>query len=221
MTIRRIALEPRRYWTEAEHAQFAAQYPHMKTRLIAAMLERPEKAIYARAKEYGLCKSPEFFASPASGRTTGRQGIGTRFEKGLTPWNKGTHYVAGGRSAETRFRKGMMPHTWKPVGSLRINSEGYLDIKVDNKGKGPRAWAAVHRLNWIGVHGPIPKGYLLRFRDGNPRNPLVENLELVDRATHLARNWHDRYPKAVKQLTQLQGAITRQINKRTRNEQRD
>jgi hypothetical protein len=32
---------------------------------------------------------------------------------------------------ETQFTKGQMPHNWKPVGSVRMNSEGYRDIKVN------------------------------------------------------------------------------------------
>jgi hypothetical protein len=222
MTKRRVHAEPREYWRPAEVATLRAQYPHMKTAVIAALLGRRIASVYQQAGRLGLKKSPAFFASPVAGRTTGRQGVGTRFVKGQRSWNKGLHYVAGGRSAETRFRKGerrgAANNNWKPVGSFRLNSEGYLDIKVNDKGKGPKAWAAVHRLNWIGAHGPIPPGHLLRFRDGNPRNPLVENLELVTRAEHLKRNWHDKVPLPIKQLVQLRGAITRQINKRTRRE---
>lgn len=219
MTKRRIAADPRRYWHPAEHAMFVTQYPHMQTKAIAAMLERPIKAIYARAKAHGLCKSAGYLASPLSGRTNGRQGTGTRFVKGMVPMNKGVKRARGwapGRMAEGQFKKGNKSHTWKPVGTMRVNSEGYRDIKVDDKGKGPKAWIALHRLNWIGVHGPIPKGMVLRFIDRDHMNPLVENLVLVTREENLRLNWHDRYPKAIKQITQLRGAIQRQINKRTR-----
>lgn len=186
----------------------------MKTAVIAIMLDRTVSTVYQRAQLMGLTKTPEFYASPASGRTCGRQGIGTRFVKGQASWNAGTHWNAGGRSVETQFRKGQMPHNWKPVGSTRINSEGYRDIKIDNKAKGARAWAAIHRLNWIAAHGPIPKGYMLRFRDGNCLNAMAENLQLVTRRDHIRLNWHERYPKSIRQLVQLRGAITRQINRR-------
>jgi hypothetical protein len=216
VTKRRVHAEPRRYWTDPERAMLAVQYPHMKTEVIARMLDRTTTTVYQQAQRMGLRKSSEFFATPASGRTNGRQGAGTRFVKGQTSWNKGRSYMPSGRVAEGWFPKGHMPHNWKPVGSTRINSEGYLDIKTDNTAKGPRAWTAVHRLNWIAAHGPIPKGKFIRFKDGNPRNPMVENLELVDRRDHLRLNWHERYPKQIRQLVQLRGAITRQINKRTR-----
>src|SRR5688572_12083430 len=89
MTKRRVHAEPRRYWTPAEESMVRTQYPHMKTAIIAAMLERTTSTVYQRAQKLGLGKSEEFFAAPASGRTCGRQGIGTRFVKGQAPANKG------------------------------------------------------------------------------------------------------------------------------------
>lgn len=171
-------------------------------------------AIYQRARNLGLAKSAAYLKSPAAHRLDGVKGMGTRFEKGQTPWNKGQHYVAGGRSAQTRFKPGQMPHNWKPVGTVRINSEGYRDIKITDLRRGALDWRGIHRLNWIAVHGPIPKTHFLRFRDGDRLNSLVENLELVTRAEHLRRNYHDRYPLELKRMVQLRGALQRQINKR-------
>lgn len=224
MTKRRVRTEPVERWKPAEEAIVRTCYPHMKTRTVAALLLTSEKRVYAKAKAMGLAKTPEYLATPSAARTNGRQGIYTRFGKGHVPQNKGVRGRRGwapGRMAEGQFRKGQMPHNWKPVGSTRINSEGYLDIKVDNKAKGAKAWTAVHRLNWIAAHGPIAKGWFIRFKDGNQRNPLIGNLELVDRATHLYRNYHGRYPLEVRQLVQLRGALQRQINKRTGNGKQD
>src|SRR5690242_9457890 len=104
----------------------------MPTRVVALMLGRSQSSTYQRAYNLGLAKSEEFFASPASGRTNGRQGAGSRFPKGHVPANKGLRRPgwAPGRMRETQFTKGQMPHNWRPVGSLRVNSEGYLDIKI-------------------------------------------------------------------------------------------
>jgi hypothetical protein len=77
--------------------------------------------------------------------------------------------------------------------------EGYRDIKITDLGRGALDWRGIHRLNWIAVHGAIPKTHFLRFRDGDRLNTLVENLELVTRAEHLRRNYHDRYPLEIKQ----------------------
>ena len=218
MTKRRLRSEPIPRWTPAEIAQFTAQYPHMKTRLIAVMLGTDEKRCYNLAKRLGLEKSPEYLASPAACRLRRGDAVGAafRFVKGQIPPNKGLRRPGWGpgRMKETQFRKGQKPHTWRPVGSVRLNGEGYREIKVDDTAKGPRAWVPFHRLNWIAAHGPIPKGMVLRFIDGNKLNTVAENLILITRRDHIRLNVHERYPKELRQITQLRGAITRQINKR-------
>ncbi len=75
----------------------------------------------------------------------------------------------------------------------------------------------MHIINWEAVNGPLPKGHALVFKDGNKQNTAVENLELLSRAELMRRNsYHTNYPKEVAQLVQLRGAITRQINKRSK-----
>src|SRR5687767_14225710 len=41
-----------------------------------------------------------------------------RFKADQTPWNKGTNYNAGGRSVETRFKKGMKQPKCRQVGEV-------------------------------------------------------------------------------------------------------
>ena len=217
MTKRRIHALPRQRWTKAEDRLLRTKYPHMPTADLVALLPgRTLTTVYQRAQRFGLHKTAAYLASPAAHRLDGVKGMGTRFQKGQVPPNKGLRRPGWGpgRMKVTQFKPDQMPHNWRPVGSTRINSEGYRDIKITDLRRGALDWRAIHRLNWIAVHGPIPKDRFLRFKDGDRLNPLVENLELVDRAEHLRRNWHDRYPKAIKQITQLRGALQRQINKR-------
>lgn len=222
MTKRRIATEPRRRWQPAELAQLAAQYPHMKTAVIALMLDRTRSTVYQTAQRLGLTKSPEFYASPASGRTCGRQGIGYRFGKGHVPANKGLRRPGWGpgRMKETQFRKGerrgVAVRLYKPIGTERVSKDGYLERKVNDGMPLQARWRAVHRIVWEAVNGRVPKGHAVVFRNTDKRDFRLENLELVTRRELLARNWHRRYPKPIRQLVQLRGAITRQINKRTR-----
>lgn len=213
MTKRRVHLHPRRYWTRQENALLRRRYPHEPTAdLVSALPGRTLTTIYQRAWMLRLSKTAKYLASPAAHRTDGRKGMGTRFQKGQQSWNKGkSGYMGANR---TSFPRGHMPHNWKPVGTTRTNSEGYRDIKITDLRRGALDWRGLHRLNWIAAHGPIPKGMFLRFRDGDRLNTVVENLELVDRATHLFRNYHGRYPLEVRQAIQLRGALTRQINKR-------
>ena len=103
-------------------------------------------------------------------------GLTGRFEKGQSPWNKGIHYVAGGRSAETRFKKGQMPHTWRPVGSTRITVDGYKEIKVAE----PRKWRPYQNVVWEKAHGEkLKKGMKVIFADGDKMNFDPDNLLAV------------------------------------------
>ena len=106
-----------------------------------------------------------------------RSGNDTRFKKGQVPHNKGTHPETKGRMAETQFKKGNRPHNWRPVGSER-NVIGLVEIKVAE----PNVWKFKHRVIWEQHNGPIPKGGLIAFKDGDPLNMDINNLMLVTRA---------------------------------------
>ncbi|GBF35427.1 bacteriophage phi 1.45 protein-like protein [Desulfocucumis palustris] len=107
-------------------------------------------------------------------------GVETRFRPGLTPWNKGMKgFNCGGK--ETQFKKGNKPANWVPIGSERVNGDGYIDIKVDD-GKLQKNWKGKHILIWEEHNGPIPPGHVVIFGDGNNRNFNPENLLLVSRA---------------------------------------
>lgn len=220
MTKRRVHAEPRRYWTKAEDKLLRAKYPHMQTaKLVPLFHGRTLTTIYQHAARLGLVKTPAYLASADACRLRrgGDVGSAHRFKKGQVSWNKGKHYQPGGRARLTQFKKDHMPHNWKPVGTTRVNSEGYRDIKITDLRRGALDWRGLHRLNWIAAHGPIPKNMFLRFKDGDRLNPLVENLEMVDRAEHMRRNTYHRYPKEIARLIQLRGALSRQINKRKGN----
>jgi hypothetical protein len=116
----------------------------------------------------------------------------TRYQPGLTPWNKGlAGYDSGGRSHQTRFQAGRTPWTTLPVGSYCQDSEGYWRLKVSDAEQRPgfarRNWAHVHRLTWEAAHGPVPRGHAVVFVDGDPDHCLdPANLACISRAV-LAR----------------------------------
>ncbi len=218
-----------RAWTFAELHALKGTYADYRTEDIARALGRNVTQVYAKAKALGLTKSEAFCASDLSGRIQrGRSDPrmqATQFQKGLVPWNKGTHFVAGGRSAETRFgpRRPEESVNYKPIGSLRVSADGYLERKVtDDRALAPaRRWTAVHRLVWEAAHGPIPSGHVVVFRPAMRTAVLeeitVDRLECISRAELQRRNSiHTRFPPEVRQLYQLKGAITRQVNRITR-----
>lgn len=152
--------------------------------------------------------------------------VATQFKPGQTPWNKGTHYQAGGRSAETRFRPGQLRgvalHNYVPIGTLRITADGLLERKItDDPALYPaRRWVAVHRLVWQAAHGPIPDGHIVVFKPGQATTVEAEitpeRLECITRRENMRRNnLHTRMPTDMVRLYQLKGAITRQVNRIT------
>lgn len=213
----------KRRWTEIEITILHRFYPDYMTRAIADALGRTERQVYSKAAALGLKKSPEYLATPKSGRTNGSQGGATRFKKGMTPWNKGKPGSTGTHpnSRRTQFKKGEMSgaaqHNYVPVGSLRITKDGYLERKVTDDHPVPaRRWVALHRLVWEAANGPVPKNHIVRFKGG--MRTAVEDevthdrLECISRAENMRRNSLHRYPKEIALAIQMRGALNRRIN---------
>lgn len=211
-------------WTTAELELLRSMYPECHTEDVAAWIGRSLSSVYNTAFASGLRKSDEYLASDAACRARAdRQHpnmIASRFSSGMTPWNKGLKGVNG--TSSTRFQRGLMPHTWRPVGSIRIERDG-PKVKVSDTRNKAVDWRYVHHIVWEREHGPIPAGKLLVFKPGmktnDPAQITVDRLELADRAT-LAKRTHprNRSPELAR-LVQLKGAITRQVNRIAREAQ--
>lgn len=242
MTKSRGILPARRFWTEAERDLLRSMYPECTGQDVAAWLDCTPSRVYQMAKKLGIEKSAEFLASDASGRVArGRQHpsmIAARFQKGLTPWNKGrdSHETGTGHhpnshhpnSRRTQFRKGRKPEearNYQPIGSLRICADGWLERKVtDDQSIVPaRRWVAVHRLVWEAENGPIPKDHIVCFKPGMKTTVLEEvttsRLECITRAENARRNHPRNRSPELAMLVQLKGAITRQVNRIAREAQ--
>lgn len=222
----------RHRWTPAELDLLHSMYPECHTQDVAAWIGRTVGQCYQAAAARGLRKSADYLASDSAARIQrGQQHpsmIANRFQKGLTPWNKGQHYVAGGRSAETRFKPGRKPEearNYQPIGSHRICADGYLERKVtdDPRLVPARRWVAVHRLVWEAERGPIPAGHIVRFKPGQKTAVLEEitadRLECITRADNARSNHPARRGPELFRLIQLKGAITRQVNRIAREAQ--
>jgi hypothetical protein len=212
----------RHTWSTAQTEVLIETYPHIPTAWLAAVFGLSINQVHTKAGQLGLHKSAIYLASEFAGRLIGsrKKGESTRFQPGQQPWNKGTHYQAGGRSAETRFkpghRSGRAAENFKPLGFERLSKEGYLERKINEDMPFKRRWRFVHLILWESVHGPVPPGHAVAFRDGNKQHIALDNLELITRAELMRRNTCHNYPKEIARVIQLRGAITRQINKRQR-----
>jgi len=203
-------------WTAPEIAHLVRLYPDTKTIELAAAMGRKLSSVHTKAAALGLKKSAAFNASKASGR----------IQPGQKPWNTGRKgWQAGGRSALTRFTTGMLPPNTVPVGSYRIitekNGGQHLEQKVrEVPGPNHKRWTPVSRLVWEAAHGPVPHGCIVVFKPG--RRTLVlqditlDRLECITRAENARRNHPLSSNPELAKLCQLKGAITRQVNRITR-----
>lgn len=210
-------------WVEQELVR--RNYAHVYTEALAHVLKCTPAQIYRLAARMGVHKSRETIAARARELMAmpGHGSRASRFQPGHVPANKGLRRpgYAPGRMASTQFQRGNRPHTWVPVGSHRINGDGYLDLKVnDLPGPSNVRWHPVHRLVWERAHGPVPRGHAVVFRPGRRTTVLEEialdAVELITRRELMARNTIHNLPAPLVGVIRLRGALNRQINRRRR-----
>lgn len=202
----------RHRWTPAQIEALREHFPTTDSAALAVELGVSTVSLRNQATKLGLRKAKAYLSEIARTKSIG---VSTRFKPGQTPFNKGLKgWKSGGRAAETQFKKGAHPHSWKPIGSERTSKEGYLQRKLTDTGYPPRDWVAVHHIVWREAGFDIPKGYRLTFKDGNKAHIAIDNLELTSIADLMRRNTFHNYGKDIAKLVQLRGAITRQINRR-------
>lgn len=144
------------------------------------------------------------------GFKTGRTGC---FEKGHVPdprslRKKGDIYSG-------TFKSGHRPANWLPVGSEVTDDDGYIKVKVAD----PNAWRFKHYIVWEEANGrQVPKGMVLRLRDGDKTNVAPENIVLITKAEHihLMRRDYDETPAELKAITMTAIRLEAAIFKRLR-----
>jgi hypothetical protein len=203
----------RKIWTETEVGELRRLYPETKTAELAARFGTSVRALYAKADALDIKKTPEFKAQlrRECGEQLVKHGDGTRFRPGHRTWNAGMKGLQMGGKA-TQFKKGNIPQTQVPVGTIVPDFDGYLKIKVAD----PGMWEYVHRKAWEEANGPIPKGHAVVFRDGDKTNCALENLELISRSQLMARNTIQNYSQPLKQVMRMRAGILKTINHRRR-----
>lgn len=123
-------------------------------------------------------------------------GYDTRFRPGHIPdikgkkWNEFMTPEAQKRSRLNQFKKGNIPKNRKEVGDIYLRNDGYLWIKVRDYAKNQN-WQQYHRYIWEQANGPIPKGHVIIFLDGNRQNCKLENLTMVsEKVVAVANKWY-------------------------------
>ena len=70
------------------------------------------------------------------------------------------------------------------MGSKTITKDGYVKVKAGE----PNQWKFLHVMNWTREHGPVPRGKVVIFLDGDKQHCDVSNLLCVSRAALVRAN---------------------------------
>lgn len=108
-------------------------------------------------------------------------GVYGHFKKGHVPANKGKKVSEAvyKKCAPTMFKKGHLPKNWRPIGSERINIDGYIEVKVAD----PNVWMLKHRVIYEEATGEkLTSKDVIVFLDGNSQNVQFENLAKITNA---------------------------------------
>ena len=100
-----------------------------------------------------------------------------QFVKGMTPWNKGKDFNPGGRSVQTRFKKGLKPPKYQEIGTIAKHKDGYSFIKLAE-----HKWQLYQRYVWEkSRHEKLKKNQTVIFLDGDRINFDPANLAAISR----------------------------------------
>jgi len=188
------------------------RYPFEPTKKIADDLGLSESSVYNRAFAMGIKKDPVYLRSTQfpPGYLGGKA---TQFQKGQTPPNKGQKMSKDlyQKVAKTMFKKGNKPMNTQPIGTIhqRRDTGGkmYQYIKLaDSK------WEQLNRYTWEQHNGPIPKGMVIVYKDGDYMNNDIANLLMITKKENMARNTIQRLPKELQQVMRLKCKLIKKIN---------
>ena len=181
-------------WTEQEIEDLREMYPDNYTEDVAIVLGRTCDAVTRKAFTLGIKKSDEF--TKREKRRIAKAGNPTRFAKGNVPWNACTVGIAGKHpnTKKTQFKKGDLPKN--------TLQNGAITVRNDNRGVPQKMirvslgkWVFLSRYNYERFVGPIPKGHVIRFLDGDTMNCDPSNLECVSKRLNMLINSKHGYTR--------------------------
>lgn len=204
-------------WTKEEIDILIKLYPDHFAKEICEILHRKKASVYYMVAKLGLKATPEKISRSGSLSAHHPNVIAHRFKKGQTPANKGKKVSPElyAKMQPTMFKKGQVSLNKRPVGSERVNVDGYIEVKVAD----PSKWRLKNRVVWEQHYGAIPPGHNIQFKDHNPLNCTIENLYIISQAEQMGtqNSYLAKYPKELADIIRLKGAVKRQINKAQKN----
>lgn len=197
----------KRPFTPQEDQYIRDNIQTMSIKQLAKKMKKTQAYISSRAKLLGY------------GELISQRILDSRIKKGTVPPNKGkkqSEYMspeAIARTAETRFKKGNLPHNC-------FHEVGRISVRNDKRGTPYKhicvrigVWVPLHTHIWEQEYGKLPKGHCLWFKNGDTLNCTLENLELITRAENLERNNLSDHGVASKmaRLTGARGQVDREL----------
>lgn len=179
-------MKPKRtYFSPSEDQYIRDNYLTMPKRIMAVNMGRSRAGLRTRIIFLGLTLPEHIKAERASM---------SHFKQGHVSFNTGkkqseyTSPEAIERSAATRFSKGNIPkNSYREIGKITIRPDKnkklykFICVELGN-------WQPLHRHTWEQHNGPIPKKHVVWFKDKDPMNCDITNLECIPMAECMRRN---------------------------------
>ena len=204
-------------WTPEEEAIIRECYPDTDTLELAGRLGVTVKQLYHKAVKLKVTKSEKYVEKlneKASAIVTER-GRESRFKKGQRAHNKGKKMSPEtyAKLSANMFKKGIVPHNTKYDGciTVRVDTRTQIPYQYIRLSKGK--WEQYHRVVWEQAHGPVPAGFIIRFKDGDTMNASLDNLEMVSRSQNAVDNrWKvNKLPAELQETFRLRTEIKKLI----------
>lgn len=196
-------------------------YPTVPSRALCDYLGMTMSQLYNRVYSMGVKKNLRIkYLQNRALRIN--SGMNYRFKPGQQAFNKGKQMNSElyAKVAPTMFKTGHKPHNTKEAHaiSIRYDKSGrpYSYTKVKDS-----LWVLTHRLVWESIYGPIPKGYVVRFKDGNNLNIHIENLECIPMRENAIRNSIQRFPGELQTVIRLKSKLNKQLKQKQNGKKRN
>lgn len=181
------------YWTKEEEEYLIKNYANVSNKKLSEYLNISEGKIGSKAGGLNLKKSKEYmFKQKRDIALRNESFLNNRFKKGTEPPHKGKKMkdvlspeaLDRFNNRKGKFKVGHTPHNSKPIGSIfqrSINKETF--IKIANTGIEDKDWVRYSRWLYESEIGPIPKGFVVRFKDDDNTNFELDNLYLFPKSS--------------------------------------
>lgn len=191
-----------RLWKVREIVWLKEHYPNYSLGTCAILLKRSEYSVKAKVTELKLKHSPEFMSKRRSA---------TQFKKGHTTLKGKKWDDMYSPEVKERLLEQRKNQTRHKIGEIYfVKSKGRKFIYL-GKEKGSIPYA---RYIWETANGKIPKGCSISFKDGNPLNVELSNLECLTKAQMIEKNsWLNNKTKEQIREARIKGHVTRKQKK--------